>query len=210
VPGAPLIGSDESQSLDLFWDEKRNSLAINKLGIDSPDGSISFKGTFGNVSRELFGGSLRQMEVAALGITLGHAGLRLEGKAGSAFIDGVAEGAAAETRNVTPRQLRARWRDWVAHDMPQFFGGDKKAKAVSEALAGFMDDPRSLSISVKARDGIGPSAIDIFTFADDPAAIFEKLDVNVSAAAGGRAGRPKIPPRPAPSPALPDGQRVRI
>ena len=170
---------DLSNVLDLIWNENSKSISLNELSAKGANmGSVSLKGTFGNVPRELFSGSLPQMQVAGLGVTLGDATLKIEN---SGLIDKLVA-LTAKSQNTTPDNLRAQWGTQAALGIPQLLGGSDKAKALANAIASFIAKPKSLSISVKAKDATGLGLTDIMGGGGpDPAAIFNKLDVTATA-----------------------------
>jgi hypothetical protein len=61
-------------------------------------------------------------------------------------------------------------------------GGSDSAKALGNAVASFIAKPKSLSISVKAKDVTGLGITDLMAGGGvSPAAILNKLDVTASA-----------------------------
>ena len=170
---------DLSSTADLAWNEGAKSIRVNELSAKGVKmGSLSLKGAFGNVPRELFAGSTAQMQVAALGVTLSEASLRLEN---GGLIDKLIEQTAKE-QGTTSDALRAQMGSQAALGIPQLLGGSDKAKAFANAVASFIANPKTLTISVKSKDAGGLGLTDLMGGnGPDPVAIFEKLDVTASA-----------------------------
>jgi hypothetical protein len=140
-------------------------------------GTVSLKGAFGNVPRQIFAGSLPEMQVAALGITLSEANLRIEN---GGLLDKIVE-QMAKAQGTSADNLRAQFGTQAALGIPQLLGGSEKAKAFANAIASFIAKPKTLVIAVKAKNG-GLGLTDVMAGGSpNPAAIFEKLDVTASA-----------------------------
>jgi hypothetical protein len=169
---------DLSTSTDIIWNENSKSISINDISARGANmGSVSLKGTLGNVPRELFAGSVAQMQVAGLGVTLGEATLRLEN---TGLLDKIVA-QTAKIQNTTPDKLRAQWGTQAALGIPQILGGSDKAKALANAIASFIAKPKTLSISVKAKDAAGLGLTDIMGGGGpSPATILDKLDVTAT------------------------------
>jgi hypothetical protein len=170
---------DLSTITDLIWNEGSKSISVNEVSAKGANmGSVSLKGRLGNVPRELFAGSMAQMQVAGLGVTLGEASFRLEN---TGLLDKIVA-QMAKAQNTTPDNLRAQWGTQAALGIPQLLGGSDKAKVLANAIASFIAKPKTLSISVKAKDSTGLGLTDVMgSGAPDPAAIFNKLDVTATA-----------------------------
>ncbi|MBV8428096.1 MAG: hypothetical protein JOZ88_12720 [Hyphomicrobiales bacterium] len=170
---------DLSTGTDLAWNETSKSLNINEISAKGVDmGSVLLKATLGNVPRELFSGSLAQMQVAGLGVTLGEASLRLDN---TGLLDKIIERAAA-AQKTTPDKLRALWGTQAALGIPQMFGGSDGAKALGSAVASFIAKPKNLSVSVKSKNANGLGLTDLMTGGGpNAAAILDKLDVKAIA-----------------------------
>jgi hypothetical protein len=70
---------DLSSTVDLAWNENGKVFRINEISSKGTNmGAASLKATLGNVPRELFAGTLPQMQVTALGVTLSELSLHLE------------------------------------------------------------------------------------------------------------------------------------
>ncbi|MFI5014752.1 MAG: hypothetical protein ACHQAY_20645 [Hyphomicrobiales bacterium] len=170
---------DLSTVTDLIWNESSKSININEISAKGANmGSVSLKGRLGNVPRELFAGSMAQMQVAGLGVTLGEASLRLEN---AGLLDKLVA-QMAKAQNTTPDNLRAQWGTQAALVIPQMLGGSEKAKLLANAVASFIAKPKTLMIAVKAKDATGLGLTDVVGGGGpNPAAIFDKLDVTATA-----------------------------
>jgi len=173
---------DLSTVTDLIWDEAKKSISVNEVSAKGANmGAMTIKGTLGNAPRELFSGSVPQMRVAGLGVTLADASLRLEN---AGLLDRIAE-LLAKMQNTTSDNLRTKWGTQAALAIPAILGNSDKAKALGNAIAAFIAKPKSLAISVKARDSNGLGITDVAQVMSaqgaDPKALFEKLDVTATA-----------------------------
>ncbi len=170
---------DFSTGTDIVWNESGKSLNVNEISAKGVDmGSVNLKATLGNVPRELFAGSLAQMQVAGLGITLGDASLRIEN---TGLLDKIVA-RMATAQKTTPDKLRASWGTQAALGIPQLLGGSDSAKALGNAVASFIAKPKNLTVSVKAKDANGLGITDLMAGGGpNPAAILDKLDVKASA-----------------------------
>jgi hypothetical protein len=170
---------DLSTITDLIWNEASKSINVNEISAKGANmGSVSLKGAFGNVPRELFAGSMAEMQVSAFGVTLSQASLHLEN---TGLLDKLVA-QMAKAQNTSPDNLRAQWGTQAALGIPQLLGGSDQAKALANAIASFIAKPKSLTISVKAKGTTGLGLTDIMGGGSpDPSAIFGKLDVTASA-----------------------------
>ncbi|MBV9567250.1 MAG: hypothetical protein JO172_03860 [Hyphomicrobiales bacterium] len=170
---------DLSTRTDVAWNENSKSLSVNEISAKGADmGSLLLKTTLGNVPRELFSGSVPQMQVAGLGITLGEASLRLEN---NGLLDKIVARQAA-AQKTTPDKLRAQWGTQAALGIPQLLGGSDAAKALGNAIASFLAKPKTLFISLKAKDPNGLGITDLMAGGNpNPAAVLDKLEVQAIA-----------------------------
>jgi hypothetical protein len=85
-------------------------------------------------------------------------------------------------QNTTADNLRSQWGTQAALGIPAMLGSSDKAKALGNAIATFIAKPKSLAISVKAKDANGLGLTDVMGGSGpDPKVVFEKLDVTASA-----------------------------
>ncbi|MBV9517982.1 MAG: hypothetical protein JO068_07655 [Hyphomicrobiales bacterium] len=170
---------DLSSGTDIAWDESSKALTVNEISAQGADmGSVLLKAKLGNVPRELFAGSPPQMQVAGLGVTLGEASLRLEN---SGLLDRIVARLAA-VQKTTPDKLRAQWGTQAALGIPQLLGGSDSAKALGNAVASFLAKPKTLFVSVKAKDPNGLGITDLMAGGSpNPAAALEKLEIKAIA-----------------------------
>jgi hypothetical protein len=169
---------DVSSIIDLIWNENSKAIRINEVSAKGANmGLVSLKGALGNVPRELFAGSMAQAQVAGLGVTLSELSLRIEN---AGLIDKLL-GMIAQSQGASLDQFRGQLGMQAQVMIPQLLGGSDKAKAVGNAVATFIAQPKSLSISVKAK-GAGLGITDLMAGGSpNPAEIFGKLDVTASA-----------------------------
>jgi hypothetical protein len=91
----------------------------------------------------------------------------------------------ANMQNTTADNLRTKWGTQAALAIPAVLGNSDKAKGLGNAIAAFIAKPKSLAISIKARDANGLGITDVVDVMSargaDPKALFEKLDVTATA-----------------------------
>lgn len=112
-------------------------------------GSVALSGSFSNIDGAAFTAdnegrlaSLMKGKVAAVSLRYVDAGL---------FEKALAFYAASQGKN--PTAVRKEWAMMIVGMLPMLMGGDPAALKISEALSAFVNQPKSLSISLKGRNG---------------------------------------------------------
>jgi hypothetical protein len=172
---------DFSAKIDAKWVEERKEFAISDISTSVEKlGSVKISGAIGNMPKELFSGSMTTAQILALALTAKAAEVRIENK-------GLLELAvkAAKNDSKSSDEFKSEVIEKIKKDLDKSFGENDKAKAVIAGLATFLQNGKSLTVSVKPKadpdrslDGIG--AMDIF-LAKEPKDVLDKLDVDVKA-----------------------------
>jgi hypothetical protein len=166
---------DASAQLAARWVPATQEYRVDDVSVVSAGmGSVSFKASFGNVSKDLFNGDLPVAQAALFAIVAKEMDLRIENT-------GLFEKAlmlAARTSNRTPDQKRGELIRLVAGQVPDALRESPLANAVVDAVVKFISQPKSLHINAKSDSGVG--AADVMG-AKDPAALLSKVELTVSA-----------------------------
>ena len=171
--GYPRV--DASAKLAARWVPATQEYRLDDLSLVSAGmGSVSFKASFGNVSKDLLSGDLAVAQAALFAIVAKEADLRIE----NAGLFEKALMLAAKTSNRTPDQKRGELIRLVASQVPEALHDSPSANAVVDAVVKFISQPKSLHINAKSDAGIGAADV---TSAKDPAALLSKLELTVSA-----------------------------
>ncbi len=171
---------DFSAAIEAKWVEERKEFAISDISISAEKlGSLKLSGAIGNMPKELFSGTIGSAQLLALALTAKAAELKIENKG---LLELALKGAAKD-KNKTPEDLKKDLITIIKQELEKHFGNNEKSMAVMTGIETFLNNGKSLTISVKPKadperslDGIG--AMDIF-LAKEPKDILDKLDVDV-------------------------------
>ena len=177
------------------YDPARRSYTLDDFSLDADKiGSLRLRAELGGVDRQAFSGSSQQRIAAFMGADASMLELR--------FVNaGVFEKVVAhfaKEQNKAPAALLAEWKA-MAGVLPQMLlpGQDAGVKA-GQAVGAFIDNPRSLTVSVKSK-GTPLKMLELAGI-KDPAAFLAK--VNVEFFTEGAAGAPKAASAPAGAPGV--------
>ncbi len=172
---------DFSALVDVKWVEERKEFSLSDISVSAEKlGSVKISGAIGNMPKELFSGSMTTAQLLALALTAKAAELKIENKG---FIELAVK--AAKNDSKSSDEFKSEDIEKIKKDLDKSFGENDKAKAVIAGFATFLQNGKSLTVSVKPKadperslDGIG--AMDIF-LAKEPKDVLDKLDVVVKA-----------------------------
>lgn len=165
--------ADLSSNLSLLWNEAGGELALRDFSLrGAAMGAVSLRGTFGNVSRDLFDPDTAIATVALVGATLRNVDITVENAGLAEKL--LAQQAAGQKR--TPEELRREYGMTAAVGIPALLGNSPQAKALGSAVARFIARPNRLAVSARARDGVGLGAADV-ALIGDPNALLGKIEV---------------------------------
>ncbi len=173
---------DFSAAIEAKWLEETKQFAIQDISVTGEKlGSLKLSGAIGNMPKELFSGTMGGAQLLALALTAKAADVKIENKG---FLELALKGASKD-KNKTPEELKKEFVANIKDGLEKSIGDNEKSKAVIAGIEIFLNNGKSLTISVKPKadpqrslDGIG--AMDIF-LAKEPKDVLDKLDVEVRA-----------------------------
>ena len=166
---------DVSSRLDLAWNEAAQTLALRQWsGGVTGMGAIALKGTFGNVTKDLFSADQNLTTAALLGTVIKDADLKIE----NTGIFEKALAVQAKEQKKPADQLRKELIAAASVMLPAMLDNAPAAKTLGNALAKFAAQPKTLHITAKAPAGLGLSDMANIS---NPAEILKKMDVTATA-----------------------------
>jgi hypothetical protein len=173
---------DFSAKIDAKWVEERKEFALSDISASVEKlGSVKVSGAIGNMPKELFSGSMTTAQILALALTAKAAEVRIENKG----LLELALKVAGKDKNKSSEDFKRELVEGVKSGLEKAVGESEQAKAVIAGFTTFLQNGKSLTVSVKPKanpdrslDGIG--AMDIF-LAKEPKDVLDKLDVDVKA-----------------------------
>ena len=156
-------------------DKAAKTCNLSDFTLNLPNlGAITLTGNFGNMPTDLSGagkdaavGALMQEQIADLQLKFVNAGLYEK-----------ATDFAAASKHMSGQMMRAGM-PMMAMMVPQMLGDPDAGKKVGDALNAFFKDPKSLTVSLKAKGA--PVAISDLAASPNPADIFKKMSLDASA-----------------------------
>jgi len=189
-----------------LYDPAQRVYSVDEFSVDAPGvAAVRLRGKFADVDRSVFSGSVETRAAALVGGAIGE--LELRAVNAGAFEKILAY--AARDKNKTPAQLVAEWKAITGAMAPALAGGDPVGAAAGQALARFLDNPRSLTIALKGKAG-PVKVVELFA-ASNPMALLQRVDVAFFTDEGQASGAParaaapvaQAPQSPPPAPQAP-------
>lgn len=169
---------DVSAVLDGRWNKDTSDFVVNSLGAQGVNmGSVNVKGTFGNVTSDVFSGDQAAAQVALLGATLKGVSVAVENKG---LFEKVLE-REAKKQGKSAGQMRKELGAAAQIGIPMFLGGGPQAKQVAAAVAKFLLKPNRLTVEAKAKSAEGLGVADFMAAQNDPQALLEAVDLTAKA-----------------------------
>jgi hypothetical protein len=169
---------DVSAVLDGRWNKDTSDFVISSLGAQGVNmGSVNVKGTFGNVSSEVFSEDQAAAQVALLGATVKGLSIALENKG---LFEKLIE-REAKKQGKSAGQMRKELGAAAQIGIPMFLGGGAQAKQVAAAVAKFLLKPNRLTVDAKAKSVEGLGVADFMAAQNDPQALLEAVDLSARA-----------------------------
>jgi hypothetical protein len=169
---------DVSWLFHTSWNEPGSELLVRELSFKGTDmGSVSLRGTLGNITRDVFEGDSAVAMVALLGATAKTLHLSVEDK-GLANRLLAAEG---KKRRRSAEDLRKEYGSVAAFGLPAMLGNSASAKAITQAVSRFIAKPGRLEMSARAKDAGGLGVADVMVSGGSPQAILEQIEVTALA-----------------------------
>ena len=159
---------DVSLTSSVAFNPAKKSLMIDDLTVSGVGmGSVGLRAEFANIDPDLLTGDPMTVEFASTELRVINDGL----------IDKALVMAAKE-QGKKPDQLKKEAGAMVTQFTPMLLGGDPASLQVAAALGAFIRDPKSLSVTVKAKDGaLKFTDLDF----DQPLSILQELDISAAA-----------------------------
>ena len=164
-----------SHNMDLAWTEATQELGLKDYSIRLPGlGALKITGTIGNLSKELFSSNLALAQATALGALVKSLDINFEN------LGGVEKGLALQAKQSgqSVQDVKQMLVAGAAVGIPAMMGNSSASKAIGNAVAKFLADPKTLRISARSRDGLGASDLMMLS---DPLALLDKVEISASA-----------------------------
>ena len=165
---AMIVGADYQPAAKTF--------TLDELTIEGAQmGSIRLTANFGDIDPALFSPDNSARLAALLGCSISS----LEIKVVNSGLFEKALAFTAKQQGASADALKQQWSAMTGQMAPMLLGGDPSALKVAAEAQKFIEAPKNLTISIKAKSG-GLKAAD-FEAIDDPAAFVSKLDIAAAA-----------------------------
>jgi hypothetical protein len=159
------------------WNEAGKELVLREVSARGQDmGSVSLKGVFGNVTKDVFGTDSAVALVALVGATAKSAELSVENT--GLFDRYLAQEAKKQKK--TPEALRREFGVTAAVGIPALLGNTAQGKELGQAVARFIAKPGRLTVAAKTKNGAGLGVADL-ALLGDPTALLDKLELTATA-----------------------------
>jgi hypothetical protein len=138
-------------------------------------GSLSLSGSFADVDATIFTSNNADRLAALMKGRISGVNLRYVDS--GLFEKALAYYAASQGKNVSA--VRKEWSMMIVGVLPMLMGGDPAALKLSEALGAFVNQPKSLAISLKGKNGpVGMADLMRFT---DPMFLLRQVEITAVA-----------------------------
>ncbi|NRP20697.1 hypothetical protein LPJGGPFB_03956 [Ensifer adhaerens] len=167
-----------SSNVELAWDEPNENLVIKDISLSGKDmGSFSFSGIMGGVTTDFFSGDMTAAQMALFGLTAREAKVKIEDK--GIMAKGIK--LYANENGLTEDSVRGILVMMTTAGLQQFASTQPKLQEAATALSQFITKPGTFTLTVKAKDAAGISALDLVGAAEDPALLLGKIDLGANA-----------------------------
>jgi len=163
-----VIGAD--------YDAAAKKFSLDELTIEGAQmGSIRLKANFGDIDPALFNSDNNARMAALVGCSISS----LEIKVVNSGLFEKALALVAKQQGASADALKQQWSAMTGQMAPLFLGGDPSSLKVAAETQKFIDSPKNLTVSIKAKNGALKAAD--FAGISDPAAFVGKLDIAAAA-----------------------------
>ncbi|KOF17407.1 hypothetical protein AC244_17950 [Ensifer adhaerens] len=167
-----------SSNVELAWDEPKENLVIKEISLSGKDmGSLSFSGIMGGVTTDFFSGDMTASQMALFGLTAREAKLKIEDK--GIMAKGIK--LYADENGLTEDSVRGILVMMTTAGLQQFASTQPKLQEAAMALSQFITKPGTFTLTVKAKDAAGISALELVGAAEHPALLLDKVDLGATA-----------------------------
>lgn len=168
-----------------LYDPAQRVYNLDEFSIDAPGvASLRLRGKLTDVDKAVLTGGAETRIGAAVASSIDSLELRVV----NAGVFEKTLAYAARDKTKTPTQLVAEWKAITGAMLPALAGGDPVGAAAAQALGRFLDNPRSLTISIRGKSG-PVKVVELFT-ASNPMAVLQKTDMAFFTDEGQASGAP--------------------
>jgi hypothetical protein len=158
VPNADVLAAagfdkiDLSSKFDVQWDEKTQRLTVNTLSASGKDlGGVTIAATLDNIPPEAFNGDQFTRQAAMLGALLKAYDTRIENQK----LYDIIFATQAKQTGKSADEVKSDLITAASVGIPQILGGSPNAKALGDAIAKFLANPKNLHVAFTSKDGLG-------------------------------------------------------
>ena len=163
---------DLSSKFEGGWNDVTQQLKIGGLSVTGEGlGKFALSGVIDNVPKEAFFGDEFVRQAALLGAVVKSAEIKVEN---SSLLQKIIV-AQAKQSGQSESEMKSALIAGAAVGIPVMLGNSPAAKALANAIAKFLADPKTLHITASAKEGIGASDIAA------PDKILDKVDLTATA-----------------------------
>ena len=164
-----------SHNMDLAWTEAAQELGLKDYSVRLPGlGALKISGTIGNLTKDLFSKNLALAQATALGALVKSLDINFEN------LGGVEKGIALQAKQSgqSVQDVKQMLVAGAAVGIPAMLGNSSASKAVGNAVAKFLAEPKTLRISARSREGLGASDLMMLS---DPMSLLDKVEITAGA-----------------------------
>ncbi len=155
-----------------------NDLSISNVSVQGVNmGSVTLRGTMGNVTRDVFSGDATMAQIALFGATVKQVALTIDNRG---LFERLLEREARRQKK-TPDALRKELGGAAQMMIPALLGGTPQAKSVAAAVSKFIAKPGRLVVTAKAKNPMGLGAADVLMNSGNPADVIAQVEITATA-----------------------------
>ncbi len=177
--GAGITGLAIDLGSSMRWNEADQTIDVTDLYLDTPElGLVRITGQLGNATRALFADDPREVERAAMTMTVRNLSIDLEDRG----LLGLAVAAGARDAQQTEEAFRTMMSAMSQGTVLAMLGASPDSMTTAGAIAGFLGGTASrLTLDIAAVDPAGLGLADLQAFSTNPTLVAGKVTVNATA-----------------------------
>ena len=158
------------------YDKNKKAYALDDYSLDAANaGSLALKALVGGIDPMVFTGDSKTRLAGLMGADLSTLSINYADK--GLFPKVIAFFATSQGKTVDA--LKTEWSAMATQFLPLVLGGDPSSIKLATAIGKFIGDPKSLTITAKAKGG-PVKATDLMSI-KDPKALLQKIDLDATA-----------------------------
>jgi hypothetical protein len=162
-------------TVGVSYDKTKKSFSLDDYTLTGANaGSFGLKGLFGGIDQSFFTSDGKAKMAALMGSDVSS--IAISYKDAGLFPKVLAYFAADQKKSVD--DLKAEWTAMATQFLPMMLGGDPSSLNLAAAVGKFIADPKSLTISAKAK--AAPVKITDLMSLSDPKEILSKIDLGAT------------------------------